>query len=97
MVGRSAKSIASQGSEPSLVGTAAAGQVDGNRKEGSVVCTQSEIVFSHLTLIGKNRNPDLVRPISASGAEARLFNSREYGEGRPAGQSRDIQQLPACG
>ena len=60
---RATEGVSSQGSEAALVGPGAAGNVNGDGKEGGVVVAPAEVVLPNRAAGGEIRNRDLVGPV----------------------------------
>ena len=97
MEARCAEGIPPQGSEAALVGPRAAGNANGDRKEGGVVGALAKVVLPNLAAGGEDRCTDLIGPVGAVGAHAGLLNPRIDRKGRAAGECGDVEHLPARG
>src|SRR4029077_17589354 len=91
------KGVAAECSETTGIRAGSAGDADGNRKEGTVVCSAAEVIFAYRATGGKVWNCNLVRPVRAACSNASLLNPRKNAERRPAGQRGDVENLPAAG
>lgn len=100
VVGGAEEGVAAEGAEASGVGAGAAGDVDGDIEEGTVVRAASEVVFAAAGGAaggGEIGCGDLVGAVGAVGADAGLLDSGIDGEGRAAGDGGDAEELPSGG
>src|SRR5208282_2503689 len=86
--------VAAQCAKNPLIRARSAGDVDGNKKEGAVVCATPEIIFPDRAARREIRHRNQIRAIRPAGSKSCLLYSRINRKGRPGRQRGDIQKLP---
>src|SRR5262245_5858984 len=92
---RPPKCIAPERSKASLIRPRPTGDIDGNKKERSVVCSAPKKILARRSARRKIRRCHEIGTIHAIRAHSRLLNSGKHGERRTARKRRYIQQLPS--
>ncbi len=92
-----AKCAPAKRAETAEVRPGSPGDVDGDLEKGTVRRAHAEVILPRGAAGGETRHGEKVGAIGAAGACAGLLDTRVDGERRSAGQSGDVQELPALG